>query len=187
MSFWTAWAAAGIALAGTAQADAPAPIAPGTVAIERPASDKPRPAADQIFADAVEESLADAGFTAFPDPDHARYVASVSVTRVAKGEVMAKGKSGGANAAPGVGGAALGGIISVPLSSPGARVGQLVSTTLEVRIRRRGESQPLWEGRAVTQQVAGSQGDAPGTISTKLARTLFRNFPGQSGLVVSVP
>ncbi len=59
--------------------------------------------------------------------------------------------------------------------------------TLSVAIRRPGETLPLWEGRAIT--AVSSRATAPriDADAARLASALFANFPGQSGVTVTVP
>lgn len=184
MGLLTMLAAASAALA-PAQAAEAAPVTPGTVSIELSA-EKPS-TADRVFADAVEQVLIDKGFTALPGAGHGRYVASVTVTRTARGAVTSDVPIDRTSASPGTTGRGVGATLGVALPSDKSRVGNLMATELQVRILRRGEDQPAWEGRAITAQVAGTRGDAPATVAPKLAQALFRNFPGDSNQSVSVP
>lgn len=158
-----------------------AAITPGTFAVKLPAPVNRRPPPETPFAEAVDVALAQAGFTAIPSADHARYAVTVEVTRTAKGSVMADTPTPGSGAIAGNGG------VSFGLGGSNQSVGSLVSTELTVRFVRRGETEPAWEGHAVTHQVAGSRSDAPTALATKLASALFRNFPQPSGLRISVP
>lgn len=63
----------------------------------------------------------------------------------------------------------------------------LVITTLSVRITRRGDSLPLWEGRAQSVARLGSPAAQPELDADKLATALFRDFPGRSGETIVVP
>ncbi len=162
-------------------ADAPpAAIVPGTVAVRQPAPVGRQPSPELPFAEELGVALADAGFTLIPGVDHARYVASYEIKRVAGGAVVSKGSG------TSVLGVNAGGGVSLGLGGS-SQVGQLVSTELIVRLTRRGETEPAWEGRAVTQQVSGSRGDSPAVLAAKLSGALFRNFPQPSGLSISVP
>ncbi|MGK6320850.1 hypothetical protein [Sphingomonas sp. DT-204] len=190
MGLLTMLAAAAAALAPVQAADVPSPttLTPGTVSVELPAGSGGKPtAADQVFADAVEQALIDKGFTALPGAGHGRYVASVTVTRAARGAVTSDAPVDGASATSGGLGRGVGATLGVTLPSNTSRVGSLMSTELQVRISRRGETKPAWEGRAVTAQVGGTRNDAPATVAPKLAQALFRNFPGETNLSVSVP
>ncbi len=172
-------------LAALQTPDAPPPeaaaITPGTFAVKLPDPVNRRPPPETPFAEAVDVALTQAGFTAIPSADHARYAVTVEVTRAAKGAVMADRPAPGSGAIAGNGG------VSFGLGGGNQAVGSLVSTELTVRFTRRGETEPAWEGHAVTHQVAGSRSDAPTALATKLANALFRNFPQPSGLRISVP
>jgi hypothetical protein len=70
-----------------------------------------------------------------------------------------------------------GGGATFPLGGGGA--GELVGTMLDVRIRRRGDSINLWEGKA-WEEAPGN----PGFAIERLAEALFRDFPGESGRTI---
>lgn len=62
-----------------------------------------------------------------------------------------------------------------------------IETLLSIRILRARDNLVIWEGRA--SQVAGKKSPAaqPGIAASKLAESLFRDFPGQSGATITVP
>lgn len=177
------------ALAVIQAAPAPAPGAErGTIAVTRPAPENRRPAPTLPFAEALESALVDGGYTALPDTGNARQVATIAVERTVQGSVMAKGSGSDSQSSGGMlGGNGVGVGMSVGLGSGGARVGALVTTALTVRLTRRGEAAPYWEGRMTTNQIAGSRGDAPDALATKLAAAMVRNLDQPSGVVASVP
>ncbi len=165
-----------------AQAE-PAPLRPGTVAIE-PVADSAIPAsARQTFADAVERALSDARFMALPATSRSRYIARVKVTRTARGAVTAKGKAPGPGAAMGN----WGGAIAVTLPSNKQQLRGLIVTELEVELVLREGMQPVWRGRALTAQAEGTQADAPATLASKLASAAVRGFPAQQPEALSIP
>lgn len=173
-----------VLLAPVQAAAAPAPVAiGGTIAVERSAAPARGPDPMRVFADAVETALTDAGFTAIPHVAHARQVATISVTRTPHGAALAKGASAG-GALPMMG--AGGGGVSIGLGAK-TNVGEMMATELTIRITRRGQTVPSWEGRAVTYQVSGTRADDPAAIALKLSSALVRNFAAPSGLLVSVP
>jgi len=171
----------------TAQAAAaPAPsqlVVGGTIAVEREAQARRGPDTTRVFADAVEAALTDAGFIAIPHTAHARQVAAIAVTRTGHGAALAKGASAGPPLPMVTAG---GGGVSIGLGSK-VNVGEMVATELTLRITRRGERAPIWEGRAVTYQVSGTRADDPVALARKLSAALVRNFGAPSGLLVSVP
>jgi len=160
------------------------PLVPaGTIAVSRPDPAARGAAWNAIFADAVEGALMDAGFTAIPHPAHARNTATFDVVRTARGTALAKGASAGPPT-PVMGAGAAG--VSIGLGTK-TNVGEMMATELTLRITRRGEKAPAWEGRAVTYQVSGTRGDDPRDLARKLASALTRNFAAPSGVLVSVP
>lgn len=62
----------------------------------------------------------------------------------------------------------------------------VVATQMRVQIRRAGDDAALWEGRAETAAREGSPAAQPGMAAGKLADALFRDFPGKSGVTITV-
>lgn len=62
----------------------------------------------------------------------------------------------------------------------------VVATQLRVQLLRAGDDKAFWEGRAETAAREGSPAAQPGMASGKLADALFRDFPGASGVTVTV-
>ncbi|MFD1786607.1 hypothetical protein ACFSC3_03380 [Sphingomonas floccifaciens] len=186
MPFISAIVAATLAVQPVAAADS-AFTPGGTIGVVRPAPARDRGAAvfDATTADAVESALTDAGFTVIPSAQNARHVASYTITRYAKGAALAKGAKSPAIGMPG-GVNGMGAGVSLALGSK-VNVGTMVETTMALTITRRGESTPVWEGRAVTYGVTGTRADDPAVLARKLAAALTRNFGAPSGLMVSVP
>jgi hypothetical protein len=163
-----------LALALLPQATAPAPVVPGTIAVDV-ADDAP--ASERLFTDAVTVALSDARFVPLPLESRSRYIARVTVTRTVSGAVPAKGKNPPPMAAMGQ--------VFVPLPSGKNQIRGLVATDLVIDILLRGSDQPAWSGRASTVQVEGSGPDAPSAVATKLASALMRQFPNRQP--ISVP
>lgn len=90
------------------------------------------------------------------------------------------GGTGGYHSGVGVG-------VGVDLTRLLADRRDLVTTTLTVRLTRRGDSLPLWEGRAQSVARSGSPAAQPELDADKLATALFRDFPGRSGETITVP
>jgi hypothetical protein len=57
---------------------------------------------------------------------------------------------------------------------------------LKVQLRRAGDGVTIWEGRAETYAQEGTPAAQPGLAAGKLADSLFRDFPGQSGTTITV-
>jgi hypothetical protein len=167
----------------TQAAEPPPTLSPGTIAVRPPPPPRKGQSADDPFGDAVLSALSDKGFTPIPDVEHARYVATVTLRRVAQGSVLSKEGS----SAPLPMMSAGGGGVSVALGSGKARVGELVQSEMDVRLSRRGDAGVIWQGRVTTNQVSGTRADEPRALADRLATALFRNFPQPSGLVISVP
>jgi hypothetical protein len=58
---------------------------------------------------------------------------------------------------------------------------------LAVRIVRRSDRAVIWEGTAVQLAKAGSPAAQPSIAASKLAESLFKDFPGVSGATIRVP
>ena len=63
----------------------------------------------------------------------------------------------------------------------------VVSTQLRVQLRSTSADAAVWEGRAETAVKEGSPAAQPGIAAGKLADALFRDFPGKSGVTITVP
>jgi len=121
---------------------------------------------------------------------NADYRVSIQVTR---DRAPAGSAANGTGVSVGVGGATggyrsgLGVGVGLDLTQLLADRRDLVVTTLSVRINRRGDSLPLWEGRAQSVARVGSPAAQPELDADKLATALFRDFPGRSGETIRVP
>lgn len=62
-----------------------------------------------------------------------------------------------------------------------------VVTTLSVRIIRNKDKLVIWEGRATQSAGTSSPAAQPGIAASKLAESLFKDFPGQSGETINLP
>lgn len=62
-----------------------------------------------------------------------------------------------------------------------------VVTRITVRMTDRASGSTIWEGRAETVAPSGAPASQPGLAAQKLAKALFRDFPGESGRTISVP
>ena len=82
------------------------------------------------------------------------------------------------------GGVGLGGGVGFPIGGGGQT--QLVTSELSVQIKRRADQSPVWEGNARAAADVRSSDAATDALAARLARALFLNFPGQSGLTVTL-
>jgi hypothetical protein len=161
------------------------PVARSTIAVE------PVDAADRnslefaTYRAAVERQLGRLGWTV-ASGGPAEQIALIDVeqgSRAALGRrspvsIGVGGSTGGWNS--GVGG-------GVSFGLGGGRSRDLVSTMLEVSIRRRSDGTVFWEGRAQAEARVGSPEADSRIVVEKLAEALFRDFPGESGRTIRVP
>ncbi|HEV7289277.1 hypothetical protein [Sphingomonas sp.] len=175
------WMAALALLASGAQ-DAPVPT-PGTVTVEAVKDEATPAAVRQTFADAVEQALLDARFTALPAQARGRYIARISLTRAARGAVASNGREQGA--AGGLGN--WGGAVSVTLPSDKRQLRGLIVTTLTVELVSRADEKVVWSGSALTAQAEGTRNDTPTALAAKLAPAIIRAFPQTLAEPLSIP
>jgi hypothetical protein len=67
-----------------------------------------------------------------------------------------------------------------------APIGETGPSELSVRILRRSDATVAWEGRAQMQARAGASFAERAATVDRLARALFRDFPGESGRTITV-
>lgn len=131
----------------------------------------------QADADAVAAELARAGFQPVPAGRPAVLTATIRLERSSSEQPARSGLSVGFGGGFGVrrGGVSSG--ISVPVT----KTTQIMSNAvLTLQIRRGGDPNVIWEGRAAT---SGTLQDA---TAARLARALLAGFPGPSGQTVIV-
>lgn len=162
------------------------PMAPGTVRIEiaPDATVSPGPEA-QIYIDAVARAMTTAGFTPVADaaaPAEYHVVFTVSRDSVELPPApppVSIGVGGGG----GTGGFGLGGSVAFGVGKRQPRA--QVTTQIAVRILRGAAAELIWEGRATQMLVERGKLAQPGAIADKLARALFKGFPGKSGSTIT--
>lgn len=139
-------------------------------------------------AEAVSAELARLGFKLAPGIARSELVAVVDVREQTRqdydggGSGMSVGVGGGSGSYGG--GVGVGGSISFPIG--GSKSRDWVLTELSVQIKRRSEGTMVWEGRARSEARSGTPYAAPSATVRRLATALFKDFPGQSGQVVTV-
>ncbi len=170
------WIAA-LALLASGVQEAPA-LTPGTVTVEAVADANTPAVVRQAFADAVEQALLDARFTALPPQARGRYIARVGVTRAERGAVASNGRESGAS---------WGGGLSVALPSDKRQLRGLIVTTLTVELVSRADGTVVWRGSALTAQASGTRADVPATLAAKLAPAIIRAFPQTLAEPLSIP
>jgi hypothetical protein len=162
------------------------PIAPGRVAVE-PSGGSISPGPEEaMYSDAVARELARLGFQPTTAGAPADYVASVQFDRRLQGQVRTPPKF-----SIGIGGGSFGRNVGVGggLSTGfGSKTRDVYSTELFVQLRRRSDGSVVWEGRAQRTGLSGSRPeDQPNATADRLASALFKGFPGESGITISVP
>lgn len=135
---------------------------------------------------AVEGELARLGWNVVNTPGRSEQIALIDVEQGSR-EALAQRSPVSIGIGGSTGGwrSGLGGGISFGLGG-GGRSRELVSTLLEVSIRRRSDATVFWEGRAQTEGRVGTANADPRMVIGKLANALFRDFPGESGRTIRV-
>jgi hypothetical protein len=137
---------------------------------------------DQTYVGAVSGELARLGFAPSAGDGPSTYVAAVSYKREHRGTVRKRSPI-----TIGIGGGSFGGNVGV---GGGASFGigggraELIATELAVQLKRRSDNTIVWEGRAVTEAL--NEGAEPATTPQRLANALFKGFPGESGITITV-
>lgn len=175
-------AAIAMGLAPMAGLAAPGPRG-GTIAVSALPRPDPNPdPGDRLAAsvtDRVTATLATKGFTLLPDPDHAAYLAEVSVERA---DIGTSTVSGAADRA-----LVTGAGVNIPLSRGRAVLAPLQRITVQVRIRRRGEPAVLWQGAAMTVRSGAMRGRAADDLSSSLSQAALSAYPVQAAGTISIP
>ncbi len=144
----------------------------------------------QTYADAVQAELGRLGYVRAASSTDSAYIAGISFTRTSKGFVKDRPpvtiglgggsfSGGGRRGGTGVG---LGGDVAFGI---GGKTREVFGTELWVQLRRRANNSVIWEGRAQTQG-AGVENAQPGQTAARLAGALFKDFPGESGVTITV-
>lgn len=142
---------------------------------------------DRVYVSAVSGELARLGFAPQPGEGSA-YIAGVAYKHVSQGMVRKRppvtiGIGGGSFGGGRRGGVGVGAGGSFGI---GGGTAELISTELSVQIKRRSDNSIVWEGRAVTEGLSGSPGMQSAAAADRLANALFKGFPGESGITITV-
>lgn len=163
------------------------PARSGTVAVEEMLANPDAGLEFRTYSAAVEQELQRIGFGSVPAGARSEYVALVGFRRSFRptgygndGRPVSVGVGGGVGSG---GYSGLGVGIGINLSG---RPKDMVTTELQVQIRRRSDSTTIWEGRAVTQAREGTPAAQPGLAAQKLASALIGGYPGESGRTITV-
>lgn len=167
------------------------PARSGTIAVEEMPGNPDVSLEFRTYADAVAQEWQRAGFTPVATGTPSDYVALVSFRRGFRpsgvdrsGNPVSVGVGGGVGG--GSRGGSFGGLglgIGINLSG---KPKDIVSTELQVQLRRRADSQTIWEGRAMTEAKQGTPAAQPAMAAQKLAAALIQGYPGESGRTMIV-
>lgn len=150
--------------------------APTTVAVRALNPAEEASLSFRTLADAVSRELASAGFRTAP-AEGADVLVFVGMGSQFSERTRSSPVSIGIGGATG-GNVSVGGAMRVPVGGGG--VTQVVTSELQLVMRRRSDNEVLWEGRA-SATGAGRNGQPTPAL---LARALLDGYPGQSGQTV---
>ena len=162
------------------------PIVPGTISVEPSAVEPEARASMPAFVEAVGHALTAREFTLL-DAGHGRFVAHVTISRVAVGTTTAKVpvagremQTGGPSSSVGVG-------LNVSLPTAKTKTVPLQQIRLDISIRKRGEQAVLWQGAAMTVRAPATAEGKDAAVATDLSEAIFRVYPAQAEGLISVP
>lgn len=164
------------------------PARSGTIAVEEMRGNPDISLEFRTYAAAVAQEWQRVGFTPVTAGATSDYVASVAFRRSFRPAGI--DRSSDKPVSVGVGG----GIGSGGYSGLGVGIGinlsgkpkDIVTTELQVQLRRRADSTMIWEGRALTQAREGTPAAQPGLAAQKLSAALIGGYPGESGRTITV-
>ncbi|MDG2534626.1 DUF4136 domain-containing protein [Sphingomonas sp. HITSZ_GF] len=165
-----------------------APMERTTVAIEPMANTDSFGPEYQTYADAVRAELERLGYVQSVSSTPSGYIAAVAFRRVSKGAFkepppVTIGVGGGSFSGGRRGGVGVGGDVGFGI---GGKTRELYQTELWVQLRRRSDNTTVWEGRAQTDNVSGTDPAQPAVAAARMAKALFKDFPGESGITITV-
>jgi hypothetical protein len=169
------------------------PARSGTVAVEEMPGNPDVSLEFRTYADAVAGELQRAGFTPVAAGSPSDYVATVRFARSFRpsgpdrsDRPVSVGVGGGIGSGGGRRGGSFGGLgVGIGINLSG-KPKDIVTSQLQVQLRRRSDSAAIWEGRATTDARQGSPAAQPVAAAQKLAAALIGGYPGESGRTISV-
>lgn len=163
------------------------PVRAGTFTIEEAPDNRDVGLEFRTYAGAVEAELQRAGFTPARAGTPADISARVGFSRDFRpagvdrsGNPVSVGVGGGVGSG---GYSGLGVGIGINLSG---KPKDIVTTQLQVQLRRRSDSATIWEGRALTEAKVNAPDAQPEAAARKLASALIGGYPGESGRTITV-
>lgn len=161
-----------------------APIERSSVTVEPIAGTDPASLETRLYADAVRAEMLRQNFLPEQQGTPSALLATVTVQRQVRDLGTAPPPVsigiGGGSFGGGVGG---GGSIGFGVGK--GRHREAYVTRLEVQLRRPDRT-VIWEGRAESEVDSRARDAQPAVLAEKMARALFRGFPGESGRTISV-
>ena len=141
----------------------------------------------RTYAAAVQQQFQQVGFSAVPDGASSDYVALVNFRRSFRPSgIDRSGKPVSVGVGGGIGSGGYSGLgVGVGINLSG-KPKDIVTTELQVQLRRRSDSTTIWEGRAYTEGKQGSPEAQPAAAAQKLAAALIGGYPGESGRTITV-
>ncbi|WIW88868.1 hypothetical protein K3M67_02465 [Sphingobium sp. V4] len=163
------------------------PARSGTIAVEEMLGNPDVSLEFRTYAMAVQQEWQRIGFTAAPAGASSDYVALVSFRRSFRPTgVDRSGKPVSVGVGGGIGSGGFSGLgVGVGINLSG-KPKDIVTTELQVQLRRRSDSATIWEGRASTAARQGTPAAQPGLAAQKLAAALIGGYPGESGRTITV-
>jgi hypothetical protein len=142
----------------------------------------------KLYADAVGAELARMGFVPSAPGSPSGYIAAVGFRRMSAGSFkeappVTIGLGGGSFSGGRRGGVGVGGDVGFGI---GGKMREAYVSELWVQLRRRSDNTTLWEGKAQTRSVGGTAADNDQTQAERMAKALFKGFPGESGITTTV-
>ncbi|WP_311267378.1 hypothetical protein [Sphingobium sp. WCS2017Hpa-17] len=176
---FTRWPIIALMALAPALSLAATPPSEGTMAVDAKEID----AGQDLFRDAAASALADKGFTLLDGAGHAAFRMELAVSVTEVGTVDAKVATTGPKVQNGGLMNGVGSAVKIAVPTGKSRNVALERTQLDMTLRKRGETDILWRGSAVTVRNSAT----PGNIAADLSNALLRQYPVQSEGVIGVP
>jgi hypothetical protein len=159
----------------------------GSIAVEEMPGNPDISLEFRTYAAAVQQEWQRVGFSPAPTGGASDYVALVSFRRSFRPSgVDRSGKPVSVGVGGGIGSGGYSGLgVGVGINLSG-KPKDIVTTELQVQLRRRSDSTTIWEGRAATEAKQGTPAAQPGLAAQKLAAALIGGYPGESGRTITV-
>jgi hypothetical protein len=156
------------------------PVSRGSFTVEPLATNTQISPEYRNYADAVASELTTLGFQPAAPGATGDFIAVVAFTRASRQALDARPP-----VSVGVGAGSYGGGVGLSVRL-GGRKRDTILSELHVQLRERRTATVVWEGRAQTASPERSDAAQPVAAAGKLAAALFRGFPGESGITITV-